>query len=850
MATKSRLISKLISGTGQIKAAVLDSDAIGVSTQKSLSTVSGTATYSSADTLPTSASDGDQALVTSTNKLYVYSGSGWYNIALVNNTPYWSTEASSSYDLNINGTSTTITILAVDSEGIPIIYTAVTDSDFNQIATVTKDSDNGRVFIVTPTDSENGAAPVSGTGTITFKASDGVNLVSTLSTFNLTFITSIDSSNYTRLLTKADSSSTDNQVDASANSHTITESGSVISTAFSPYHPGGYSYYFDGSGDYLTTPTSSDFTYGTGDFTIEAWVYIPSAPSNYKYILGQATVSTGLGLYIQSGVYKLYGGGGLIVQSSTGYQLNKWEHIAISRSGTTLKMFLNGAEVGSVTNSLNFASGTSNGLTIGRWLEAPDTQSWLGYIKDVRVVKGTAVYTSAFTPTTVPLTAIANTKLLLGNLPYNEDASTSSHPITPSITGVGPGSTMMARFSPYDYDTYTKTDHGGSLDFQAASAYMAVDSGAITSSWGNNFTVEFWLHRDTLYDGTIFDNRIGAQYPGFFINVQSNGVAVYAQGWLQTSIGAGNTGGDYLGKWAHYALTFSGTEGKSFVNGKLSHTYTIPDTATYSYNKAQNTIGAKQYTTRGDESLGQYKARLADFRISKVLRYTTDFTPPTTAFVSDTDTLLLTCTNKNPIWDASTGKEWIQKGSGTVTVSNTQRKFTTSSAIQFTNGSGNYLYADLGETIGTRDFTIEAWVYTTSTTGQYAVQISNVAGVGYQAITSTNTQVGFGIQSGIWRHLSTGGWPLTGYVHTGVSATINTWHHVAQVRTGGSSKLYLNGTLISTNADTNNYSARYVAYGAGHNGYIWAGYTQDLRITLDHARYTSNFTPPTAEFDG
>ncbi len=186
MATKSRLISKLISGTGQIKAAVLDSDAIGVSTQKSLTTVSGTATYSSADTLPTTATDGDQALVTSTNRLYIYSGSGWYNIALVNNTPYWSTEANSSYDLAIDSTPTVVTVLAVDSDGTHPVYTATPDSDFNLIATISKDSDNGRVFTIVPIDSDGGSQ-TAGSGTVTFKASDGVNLVSTLSTFTITF---------------------------------------------------------------------------------------------------------------------------------------------------------------------------------------------------------------------------------------------------------------------------------------------------------------------------------------------------------------------------------------------------------------------------------------------------------------------------------------------------------------------------------------------------------------------------------------------------------------------------------------------------------------------------------------
>jgi len=143
-------------------------------------------TYSSIDSLPlTGNTNGDQALITSTNTLYIFSN-GWYKIALINSTPYWSTEAASSYDLSTTGASTVITILATDSEGVPITYTATTDSDFNQIATVTKDSDNGRTFTIIPTDSENGLA-VAGSGIITFKASDGVNLVSTLSTFSITF---------------------------------------------------------------------------------------------------------------------------------------------------------------------------------------------------------------------------------------------------------------------------------------------------------------------------------------------------------------------------------------------------------------------------------------------------------------------------------------------------------------------------------------------------------------------------------------------------------------------------------------------------------------------------------------
>ena len=185
--SKNRTLANIISNdTSKIKSIYTDSDSVLNKTTLGLTVAAGTATYSSVDSLPGSASDGDQALVTSTNRLYIYSGSGWYNIALINNTPYWVTEASSSYNLAIDSTPTVVTILAVDSDGTQPEYIAATDSDFNQIATVTKDSDKGRTFTITPIDSENGTA-IAGTGTITFKASDGVNLATTLSTFTIVF---------------------------------------------------------------------------------------------------------------------------------------------------------------------------------------------------------------------------------------------------------------------------------------------------------------------------------------------------------------------------------------------------------------------------------------------------------------------------------------------------------------------------------------------------------------------------------------------------------------------------------------------------------------------------------------
>ena len=185
--TKTRKIGKLINANKKFLG--LDSDQINNSFIKgNTASTGGTLAVATIDDLPASSTTGNKALVLSTNTLYIYNN-GWYKIAIINNfNPQWVTEPNSTYDLAINGTATTITVVASDSDDVPITYTATTDSDFNLIATVTHDSDKHNTWTVVPLDSENGAA-TGGTGIITFRASDGVNLVSAVSTFSLSFTT-------------------------------------------------------------------------------------------------------------------------------------------------------------------------------------------------------------------------------------------------------------------------------------------------------------------------------------------------------------------------------------------------------------------------------------------------------------------------------------------------------------------------------------------------------------------------------------------------------------------------------------------------------------------------------------
>jgi len=132
----------------------------------------------------TGMSNGDFGLVTATNNIYVYNGSGWYKIATVqNDSPSAITGVDGVYNLATDGTATVITAVSTDPEGFPLTWSyAVTSGSLGSIAAISQ-TDN--VFTITPsTDSAN-----AGTFELTFSATDGVNgAVNASSEFSLSFV--------------------------------------------------------------------------------------------------------------------------------------------------------------------------------------------------------------------------------------------------------------------------------------------------------------------------------------------------------------------------------------------------------------------------------------------------------------------------------------------------------------------------------------------------------------------------------------------------------------------------------------------------------------------------------------
>jgi hypothetical protein len=196
--------------------------------------------------------------------------------------------------------------------------------------------------------------------------------------------------------------------DNSKNNLTVTSvNGAVISTAQSKF--GGASVFLDGTNDYLVTPTTSAFTFGTGDFTVELWIYqTVSSVSAYKVLVGDNVYGSvgGWQLYSYNNQLNLYkgsaGGGAEIISPSGTLTLNSWNHVVWTRASGNNRIFINGTQVGTtVSDSTNY---TSTIIYIGA--SKTNTFNFAGYIDELRITNGYARYTGNFTPST---TAFSNT---------------------------------------------------------------------------------------------------------------------------------------------------------------------------------------------------------------------------------------------------------------------------------------------------------------------------------------------------------------------------------------------------------------------------------------------------------
>jgi hypothetical protein len=405
----------------------------------------------------------------------------------------------------------------------------------------------------------------------------------------------------------------DTFLDSSTNNFTITGAGKPAQGTFTPFtlapstsystSVNGGSGYFNGSGDRLTTPITGQpaFAFGTGDFTIEFWAYRTGAGGGDRHIIDANNGANYLIRWNAAGNLQFFANASLVVSYAFPFSLSTWYHVAVVRNGSTCTMYVNGTSVASNTNTSNIAA--SGTLFIGG---QPAASDWYqGYMSSVRLVKGTAVYTGNFTPSTTPLTAISGTSFLLNFTNGNIFDGTTKNNL--NTLGDAKVSTTQSKFAPT------------SVVFDGTGDYLTAPSNTAFAYGTGDFTWEAWVYMNTtsgnqyildhgLESGTLTYNG-GLRY---YNPTTGIGSALYTTAPTLTA-----------GTWNHIAVARQSGTTRLFLNG------TLVASGADSNNFASAAISIAQY---GGGGL-YYNGYIQDLRLTKgVARYTANFTPPTAPF--------------------------------------------------------------------------------------------------------------------------------------------------------------------------------------------------------------------------
>jgi hypothetical protein len=775
-------------------------------------------------TFGVNASDGQNQDVTRT-----------YTITVNPDAVTWSSPANGSTISLGQGSSTSTILTAVSAAGKAITYTA------NALPTGL--SISGNVVTGTPT--------VLGNTTSVLTA----NATSTTRTSNITVVWNVAVLSdpyfkYTTLLLSGNGSNnaTNNTfLDSSTNNFAITRYGNTTQGTFSPYYADNWSNYFNGGTNRLTIGASSLFNLGGTDITLELWIYMTAAPSvtNRLITLGPNNLVSSFTLSIQpdrtwdaSVPYGSVPRGGVGAGSNL-IPLNTWAHIAFVLSGSTGTVYLDGAQVGQSTG-WNIGSTSSNYFYVGYDDTGTVDGKFTGYISNIRLLTGTALYTAPFTPPTSPLTSIANTRVLLAR--SNSLVDTSVNASAVSVTG-SISAQQLGPFRPTG--SYSASTTGGSAYFDGTGDNLQIAYSSTMAAGTGPYSFEVWVY----FSGSGTNQGvIGTTSDGFAGFERSSGTWAYYNG-----ISATNTlVPAVLNQWNHVVICRNGSgAGAFFVNGTRLATFTGDNSTKANFGSLQigyNGVAGGAYTTGYISEYRYVKGNPYDPTLSTL-------TVPTTPLTAIANTVVLLSMTNAGIYDATMQNNLETVGDAKI--STAQSKFGSSS--MYFDGTGDYCFLPKTSSFlfSSGDFTIELWTYISDTTtrkyilGPGTDNASHYKGFGLEI---------YGQQLCMWASSTGYSWnmldcdPTSNRGSTLMAA--NTWYNITVTRSNGTFRSFINGVVEKTFAVAGTiYSDSTIPYNIGRSGYAsgnyfyFNGYMDDLRVTLGYARYTANFTPPSAAFN-
>jgi len=413
--------------------------------------------------------------------------------------------------------------------------------------------------------------------------------------------------------------------------------GTRFVQAFEPFAPGvaysaatvGGSGYFDGTSDNLVVGGNTNLSLDA-DFTVECWQYMTSTTGT-KALLANSGNTTGAGtftLVYQSGTstLEIFIGSSATSKGTFSVPINSWQHIAVIRSGTgtnNVKLYLNGVQ------QLQF-SDNSTYLLAGVSVGAYNTNAnyFPGYIAGVRVIKGQALSSGAFTPPSSPVTTTAvgwtganvagsltgTCQLLLNFTNAGITDATAKNDL--ETVGNAQISTAQSKFG------------GSSMSFDGTGDWIQTPALPPAFLFQNNsdWTIEFWFFTGT---GTgimgIFDTyqTNSSPFSGLIIQMINGTISVYdgAANRATTTTYANST-------WHHFAWVNSSGTSRIYINGT-----NVTIGSVTSWTTPANIFRANAPIQIGRDSTPYYfNGYIDDLRVTKFARYAANFTPPTSAF--------------------------------------------------------------------------------------------------------------------------------------------------------------------------------------------------------------------------
>jgi len=447
-----------------------------------------------------------------------------------------------------------------------------------------------------------------------------------------------------------------------------------------------YSYLFP---YYLGVANNAAFDFGSENWTIEFWVNSAYIEDQQQAIYNKTASIGGLSpiyLYLYPdidtgrnslGVLASTGGSGTFnINLVSKLQLpnNQWSHIAVVRNGTTIQGYINGyadpALLSSNATGVMFAN--TAGVSLGSsTINAYDTL-FIGYMSNLRVVKGTAVYTGGFTPSTTPLTTTSQgvTASQVSLLTCQSPTIVDNSPNNFTIINYGARPVILAPFSSPPVPSY--------FNELSAGSFSAPDNAAFDFGSGN-WTIETWVKRTSgsgFSTYTWFYSKAAGMLTGqlgpVLLSMEDLGNNEF---YFQVNLS--KDGNNYqfskrsitpipFNTWTHVAIVRNGTTIQGYINGyadpSLSDTeFTgalVTNTELPQIGKAYNGAGAL------------FGGALSNFRIVKgTAVYTSNFTPSTTPLTAISGTSLLTCQSSTIVDNSANG--FTLTPTGTVVVSAT-----------------------------------------------------------------------------------------------------------------------------------------------------------------------------------